>query len=304
MAVQFFVDRSSQAYLKYEELRRRGDAAADLIQEIATQPQGVWLIDDGAASQVADVIARARVEGGVPIFVVYGHRVRSGAAYRTWLDRVAAAMATAQSIAIIEPDAWDEARYIPAVAYAVEQIKRVAGKNVYKYIDAGHPGWMADSTKLRSLRIDDAEGFSLNVSNFVRTRECIAAGRSLANQVNKGFIIDTSRNGRGTAGGHWCNPTHQALGEDPRWVGDSYLHAALWVKRPGESDGDPSTDRICGDHPPPGEWDQEYAEGLVLARRQDSGPGVRWSFNADVFGAETSLTYGAPPEQKTPAGTG
>jgi endoglucanase len=48
------------------------------------------------------------------------------------------------------------------------------------YLDAGHPGWITDvdalATALRSSGIEQAAGFSLNVSNFVDTPENLAYG--------------------------------------------------------------------------------------------------------------------------------
>jgi endoglucanase len=66
--------------------------------------------------------------------------------------------------------------------------------------------------------------------------------------VRKHFVIDTSRNGQGPwtapldhpAGDPqvWCNPPARGLGERPtNATGVSLLDAYLWVKLPGESDG-------------------------------------------------------------------
>lgn len=64
----------------------------------------------------------------------------------------------------------------------------------------------------------------------------------------KHAVIDTSRNGRGSwkppAGRYrdpevWCNPPGRGLGRLPSLEsGDPYVDAFLWVKVPGESDGE------------------------------------------------------------------
>jgi endoglucanase len=97
------------------------------------------------------------------------------------------------------------------------------------------------------------------------------------------FVLDTSRNGQGhwtPTGSYpdpqdWCNPPGRGLGLRPTaHTGDPLIDAFLWVKIPGESDGectrglgpagtavDPEWDRI---DPPAGRWFPEQA--LQLAR--------------------------------------
>jgi endoglucanase len=97
------------------------------------------------------------------------------------------------------------------------------------------------------------------------------------------FVVDTSRNGRGHLAPtnsypdtqDWCNPAGRGLGLRPTVeTGDPLIDAYLWVKRPGESDGectrglgpagttvDPEWGRI---DPPAGEWFPEQA--LQVAR--------------------------------------
>lgn len=97
------------------------------------------------------------------------------------------------------------------------------------------------------------------------------------------FVIDTSRNGQGawspgatySDAQTWCNPPGRGLGLRPSAAtSDPLVDAYLWVKIPGESDGectrgggpagqaaDPEWGRV---DPPAGEWFPEMA--LELAR--------------------------------------
>ncbi len=96
------------------------------------------------------------------------------------------------------------------------------------------------------------------------------------------YVIDTSRNGVGPwpppaypDGQDWCNPPDRGLGRAPTLnPGDPLIAAYLWVKIPGESDGectrglgpagvtvDPVWGRV---DPPAGDWFPEMA--LQLAR--------------------------------------
>jgi len=117
------------------------------------------------------------------------------------------------------------------------------------------------SARLRNVSLDRADGFALNVSNFVPTPESIKYGeRVSAHLGNKHFIIDTSRNGVG-GNGEWCNPRGQALGAFPTTqTGNSLVDAFLWVKAPGQSDGP------CNGGPAAGSFWTDYA--LELARNQ------------------------------------
>ena len=106
--------------------------------------------------------------------------------------------------------------------------------------------------------------FSVNVSNYYSTEDSIAYGKQLSAKIGgKHFVIDTSRNGNGpyTEGAEderWCNPPGRALGETPTTkTSDPLVDAYLWVKRPGESDGE------CKGGPKAGEWWPEYALKLA-----------------------------------------
>lgn len=95
------------------------------------------------------------------------------------------------------------------------------------------------------------------------------------------FVLDTSRNGLGNwtppAGKYtgdpqdWCNPPGRALGLRPTTrTGQPLVDALLWVKRPGESDGQctrgtagPQDPEYGIDDPAAGEWWPDYALGLA-----------------------------------------
>jgi endoglucanase len=72
-------------------------------------------------------------------------------------------------------------------------------------------------------------------------------------------VSDTSRSGRGTApDGVGCDPAGHGPGTPPRVVEDGTgLDATLWVKNPGESDGD------CNSGPPAGRWSPAGVHALI-----------------------------------------
>ena len=108
-----------------------------------------------------------------------------------------------------------------------------------------------------------ADGFAVNVANFYPTDRNAAYGNRLSAALGgKHFVIDTSRSGNGSAGADsWCNPPGRALGEAPTTeTGRPGVDAYLWIKNPGESDGQ------CGrGEPPAGQFWLPYALGLAQA---------------------------------------
>lgn len=98
--------------------------------------------------------------------------------------------------------------------------------------------------------------------------------------TQKHAVIDTSRNGHGSwqppAGKYgdaevWCNPPRRGLGRRPTLdTGNAYVDAFLWIKVPGESDGqchrgtggpgDPERGVVA---PPAGAWFAQQARELI-----------------------------------------
>lgn len=173
-------------------------------------------------------------------------------------------------IIILEPDAlpavWHKSYLLQkertdTIAQAIDILNTIP--NPYIYLDIGNPEWILDTYEAGELLIqagiENAQGFSLNVSNFYSTEWCIEYGEQIAVMVEKNFIIDTSRNGNGNIDkDQWCNPPGRKLGITPCLNYDHELvDACLWIKPPGESDGE------CNGGPKAGDIWPEYVEGLL-----------------------------------------
>ena len=113
---------------------------------------------------------------------------------------------------------------------------------------------------------------------FDRLFEKAGLKRDPASQ--KHAVIDTSRNGRGSwappVGKYpdaevWCNPPDRGLGRRPTLVsGNPYVDAFLWIKIPGESDGEchrgqggPADPERGLTAPAAGSWFAEQARELI-----------------------------------------
>lgn len=259
---------------------RPADAA--LINKIASNPVAVWLGDwtTDPLGTTRSFVQDIRGASALPVFVLYNIPIRdcgsysaggasSAQNYQRWIDGVQTASANIKTVFILEPDAlpgWDclsaaqKNERIELLRYAITALTR--STNHYVYLDAGNARWQSVAevvSRLKQVGIQNLSGISLNVSNFLSTDESRSYGSQISQQTGGlGVIIDTSRNGRGpTPDLDWCNPSDRGLGETPRAVSSSSIHALLWVKYPGESDG------ACKGAPGAGEWWAEYALGLA-----------------------------------------
>ena len=182
--------------------------------------------------------------------------------------------AIAQSLEGCGSDGATDERY-RMLAEAVDILERQP--HVRVYLDAGNASWIEDldalAAALEASGVAKADGFALNVSNFETTERSAAYGRKLSQRLGGAhFVIDTSRNGAGpppTAaakpGSHpsWCNPPGRRLGTRPTTdTGIAEVDALLWVKQPGDSDGE------CGGAPPAGTFDTGLAGALLDALGQ------------------------------------
>ncbi|CAM5339394.1 glucanase [Streptomyces spiroverticillatus] len=262
-------------------------AKKELIKKIAQQPAGEWLIPENAKEQAKGFTEAAAQADREAILVLYNipHRdcgqysgggAADGNAYRKFVKQVAEGIGDRPATVILEPDAvlhmvdtctpeqFHEERY-DLLKGAIKTLKKQPKTKVY--LDAGNAGWGKPDQIFEPLKwsgIDQADGFSVNVSNYYSTEASKKYGKELSAKVgNKPFVIDTSRNGngpytKGKAEERWCNPPGRALGEAPTTeTGDPQVHALLWIKRPGESDG------TCKGGPEAGRWYADYALGLA-----------------------------------------
>ncbi|MFG2022914.1 glycoside hydrolase family 6 protein [Streptomyces sp. NPDC048825] len=262
---------------------------AELIRKIAAQPTGQWVTPESAEDEARGFTEAAEKADRDALLVVYNipHRdcgqfsqggAADGNAYREFIDQVASGIGDRNATVILEPDAllhvvdgctaeeFHQER-LDLLKGAVEKLSSL--ENTKVYLDAGNAGSNPSDLydPLKRAGIDQADGFSVNVSNFYTTEDSTQYGKELSAKIgNKPFVIDTSRNGNGpyTEGEDpWCNPPGRALGEEPTTkTGDDLVDAYLWVKRPGESDG------TCRGGPKAGEWWPEYALNLAKASRQ------------------------------------
>jgi endoglucanase len=279
---KLWVDPASQAQRQADAWRRSRPRDAELMDRIASQPVAKWVggWNVNVARDVSSSIARITGARALPVFVAYNipgrdcgmysaGGARGAGAYKRWIREFAQGLGRRRAVVILEPDglagmgclnARQQAERVELLHDAVRVLK---SQGAAVYIDAGNARWVnaADmAERLKRAGIADADGFALNIANFLGNSITIAYGTDISRRVGgKHFIIDTSRNGMdATSTANWCNPAGQRIGAAPTTrTGHRLVDAFLWVKAPGESDGN------CAGGPGAGKWWAEYALGLA-----------------------------------------
>jgi cellulose 1,4-beta-cellobiosidase len=260
------------------------------------------LASNGELSVAADGVARYKAE--------YIDAI--AAAFRDHPDLRIAAIVEPDSLGNIATNlsvphcAESEAAYRESVAYAIGELSM---PHTFLYVDAAHAGWLGwpdNTTRIATIfqevltaagGADKVRGFATNVANYTVLDETserfdyqgnpchdeptyvehLSVALAAAGITGKGFLIDTSRNGRGgirSEWGAWCNVRGAGIGERPAASPRPGLDAYVWVKPPGESDGtsDPSAPRFdahcagpdaTAGAPQAGQWFDAYVVQLA-----------------------------------------
>ena len=265
----FYVNPDSTAAWAAADPALPGADAVDVLA-LAQTPQAIWLVPEEhptptVADYVAGVVASATAKNALATFVVYGIPERdcgnqsagglTTAEYPDWISAIATGLGTTTSIVVLEPDSLalaDECGNTEArVQTTQDAITLLADTGALIYLDGGHSNWHPAAemaTLLKRAGIDRVRGFATNVSNYNATDREIAYGEQLSALTGDShYVVDTGRNGNGSDG-QWCNPPGRALGDTPTPTDDGHHDADLWIKTPGESDGE------CNGGPAAGEW--------------------------------------------------
>ncbi|MEC3982633.1 glycoside hydrolase family 6 protein [Amycolatopsis sp. H20-H5] len=264
------------------------DPADPAAAALAAVPQARWFTDATPASEVREAVADY-VDGSaglsaLPVLVVYAIPGRDcggfssggladAATYAGWIRQVRAGIGGHRAAVVVEPDALAGADCLGPVArtarYAMltDVVTRLGlDRTTAVYLDAGHSRWLGAVELARRLDlagIRHSRGFSLNVSNYFTTAEEQSYGEQVSALLGGAhYVVDASRNGLGPAPDaplNWCNPQGRATGPVPSAT-TAAVHddADLWIKNPGQSDGD------CGrSDPRSGLWFPTQAAGLL-----------------------------------------
>ena len=279
---KLWVDPASSARRQADAWRRSRPRDAELMDRIASQPVaqwvGGWNVD--IARDVSSSVSRITGARALPVFVAYNipgrdcgmysaGGARGSNAYKRWIREFARGLGRRKAVVILEPDGLagmgclNQGQQRERLELIHDAVRVLKAQGAAVYIDAGNARWVRATdmaNRLNQAGIAEADGFALNIANFLGNTITISYGTEISKRVGgKHFIIDTSRNGMNvSSSANWCNPTGQRIGATPTTrTGHSLVDAFLWVKSPGESDGS------CGGGPGAGKWWAEYALGLA-----------------------------------------
>jgi endoglucanase len=258
-------------------------AAREAAAYLAEQPTAYWLLPENDPAEsvgatIAHLAQEARAQSARLAVVVYGlpgrdcgsHSAGGLApdAYADWTAAIGKALGEVQDVeplVILEPDSLAAAPGCGNVDERVADLRAAVAaleaEHTWIYLDGGHSNWLpVDEMASLLSRVGDAgavRGFATNVSNYNDTDAENAYAHALAKRLDgMHAIIDTSRNGAG-GDGEWCNPAGARVGPAGGTLGDDVVDTNLWIKPPGESDGE------CNGGPPAGVWWPERAIELT-----------------------------------------
>jgi len=268
----------------YRDTRLQNDGRPAAI---SGQPYAVWVggWSGDPATATKQHTDAAIAQGKIPQFVLYNIPLRdcglysagglkNFTEYKSWINGIVSGIGQREAIVVLEPDALAGLDCLTAAQKndrtqgLADAVTALTSKTkAFVYVDAGNAGWIGSAdmaNRLKSVGIDKARGFAINVSNFFTVSENVTYGTAISKLVgNKPFVIDTSRNGQGRYVNNsdpeaWCNPPGRGLGVKPTTsTGQPLVDAYLWLKTPGESDG------TCRGAPAAGQWYESYAQGLI-----------------------------------------
>jgi hypothetical protein len=285
---QFYVDANSPAGL-WVKANTQDSRANAIKNNIANVPVAKWFgnWNSDVKTDVSNHVSAAARSSALPVLVAYnipgrdcGNFSAGGAAnddaYKKWITNFAEGIGSNPAIVVFEPDALPlltncpQGDRIGLFTYAEYQFSHKASKT-YVYLDAGNAKWHTPeeaAKRLSNASVQNTRGFSLNVDVYETTAKTKIYGDKIVKILNDTYrtpnmhyIIDTGRNGNGANSDSmwWCNPSGAKIGTRPVWIGDTNLDAQVWVKQPGESDGQ------CGIAPntPASQFSPDLAIALI-----------------------------------------
>jgi endoglucanase len=254
------------------------------LHVLAEQPGFSWI---GETTDPRTVGSWVQAAAGLPVpLVLYaipgrdlgGHSAGGfpdEAGYLAWVGAVAHHLGDAPALVVVEPDALglslqlppaERAARLAAIGRAVDVLKANSPRTRV-YLDASM--WVSPAAMaglLERANVGSADGFSINVANHVADGPALEYGNELSAMTGgKHFLVDSSRNGRGSSSHErdWCNVRGLALGRLPGTLlrEEPRLDGFFWIKTPGRSDG------TCNGGPPAGRFWLSNALELVANRR-------------------------------------
>jgi cellulase/cellobiase CelA1 len=226
--------------------------------------------------------------------------LESEQAYENWVNGFATGLGGRPAVVILEPDALAQLSSCPGKAQRQARlqmlsyaVKTLQTKSDQVYLDAGHLNWvpagqMAD--RLRAADVAQAYGFALNVSYYDTTDREIGYATELDRDLgmSKRFVIDTSRNGQGSAGGR-VHPAAASISRALPGASRGALASRLFT--------DPGSEAANWVRAHPGD-----PRAQEIRQRIANQPTAKWfgAWSGDITAAVSGYTSAASTQHKVP----
>ena len=221
-------------------------------------------------------------------------------AYEKWVNGFATGLGDRPAVVILEPDALaeldsclDNAQQQARLQMLSFGVKTLQTKSDQVYLDAGHSNWVPAgqmAARLRAADVAQAYGFSLNVSNYDATDQEIGYATELDRDLGmaKRFVVDTSRNGKGSAGGP-VPPADGSISRALPGAGRGALASQLFT--------DPDTQAANWVRAHPGDPRAQEIEQAIADQ-----PTAMWfgAWSGDITAAVAGYTIAASRAHKVP----
>ncbi|GMF26909.1 unnamed protein product [Phytophthora lilii] len=326
----------SSAVVAYPNLKEQIELVAK--QQVAQwYTDRVWDTASLAKSVVLPICNDASQDSSPPTIVIYGlpqkdcaHGFSTSGSnsntndYRAFLQQLADAAGTQQVVYILEPDAIGlladdgcgiDKGYADNLGVAMDILSQ--NSNAEIYLDVGYWTLSNDEQAAAVAKIVNSvdpncktKGISLNTSNYRSNAEMAATCERFVKASGRDYkcVVDSSRNFVSPPSKEWCNANWAGIGELPTSNTDSeYVSRYVWVKPPGESDGEctgQSDQALRGPNAGnffPGHFVQLWDNGVFVQKLGMTPINIaaNTTSNTTVIQAETpASTTTAPPAEQ------
>ncbi|CAK4174732.1 unnamed protein product [Aphanomyces euteiches] len=227
------------------------------IQTVSANPIATWYTDLGT-NQVAQTLAACT--NAIPTIVVYGlpNKDCSGGfsnsgnnkntqQYSAWVQTLVKQVGNKEVICILEPDAVGlVTNGSCGVTNGYQNNLKVAlgllstNPNAHIYVDVA--SWASQSAAVHPQRLEEGWSSPRHCHQHVQHR-ATSQLNSLCQTYSSATgglhcVFDTYRNFNGASSSEWCNARLAGMGVPPTSnTGNPLVDHFLWIKVPGESDG-------------------------------------------------------------------